>query len=576
MLCSHCARPKRECAQCGRVGHVAKLIDGHPICRRCYQAPVKACGRCGEVKEVATRTQDGVADLCKSCYRAPDAPCGVCGLDLPAHSKWPLGPVCTGCYRRVLRSPGACSQCQQRRAMIGRSTDGDPICGPCAGSPQDYLCTNCGTAGEQHFAGLCKRCSLVIAAERILTSESGTIRSELAGLPAALSAHGRADSTMRWLDRSIPKALLTSLANGETVSHASLDDCPPGQAREHLRALLIAAGVLPSRDQYAERLETWVDEYIAELPRHHAALIRPYANWMVLRTVRRRAQRRRTTVGVAASAGERVRAAAGLLRHLDEHGGTINHLTQPVLDGWLAGNRTRATSILPFINWLNGRDITHDLLVVRPKDQKPTRVNPEDVQRARIQRLLCVQKPKDDLVARVAGLLVLLYGARLERILRLTTASIIRTPGGTHLTLSKHPIELPAELATLIDRLAQHVAQAPRARTPAGDAHYLFPSTRRPHAPLHPTALGRRLANIGVRPQIDRNTAMVALAADLPAAVIAAQFALTPQAATTWAQHSRRDSLEYLAARTDPRVEARSDPSTHRSVQAVQSVVRRP
>lgn len=137
-------------------------------------------------------------------------------------------------------------------------------------------------------------------------------------------------------------------------------------------------------------------------------------------------------------------------------------------------------------------------------------------------------------------------------ILRLTTANITRTPSGANLALSTHPIELPAELAALLERLAQHAEQSPRARTLAGDTHYLFPSTRRPNAPLHPTALGRRLARIGVRPRIDRNTAMATLAADLPAAVIAAQFGLTSQAATTWAQHSRRDSLEYLAARSEP------------------------
>ena len=89
-------------------------------------------------------------------------------------------------------------------------------------------------------------------------------------------------------------------------------------------------------------------------------------------------------------------------------------------------------------------------------------------------------------------------------------------------------------------------------RAIAGDAHYLFPSSRRRHAPLDPMPLGRRLARVGMQPQIDRNTAMAALAADLPAAVIAAQFDLAPRAAVTRAQHSRRHSLEYLAAGAEP------------------------
>lgn len=42
---------------------------------------------------------------------------------------------------------------------------------------------------------------------------------------------------------------------------------------------------------------------------------------------------------------------------------------------------------------------------------------------------------------------------------------------------------------------------------------------------------------------------MLALTSDLPAAVVATQVGITPQAASRWAQFSQRDSVEYIAAR---------------------------
>lgn len=534
---------------CGRVSQVAQLVDGNSICRHCYQAPRKPCGGCGELREVAARAQDGVTDLCHRCYRTPDRRCGVCQFVRPVHATWPLGPICVTCYRSVLRDPQPCSRCRQTRALIGRSIEDGLICGTCAGSPRDYLCVKCGAAGEQHFKNLCKRCSVGVAAEQILASVTGRAPLALAGLPAALANHGRPDSTMRWIDRPIPKALLKSLGAGETVTHSSLDRCPPGQAREHLRSLLVAARVLPSRDEHADHLATWIDEYIAALPRHHPTLITPYAHWMVLRLVRRRARKRRTSVGVAYTARERVRAAARLLRHLDHREETIADLSQATLDEWIAGNRSRATTTSPFIRWLNDRGITNQLLVVTPKGSKPTLVNPEDVQHAQIHDLLAAHSPETELPERVVGLLVLLFGARLERIHRLTTTNI--TPNGRP----------PPPRAIRPSNRAPRRTRRARRTTCGGcsdgatGAHTcrrcalplpFDASTARSVAPEHTRKKAR---SHGVRPQITRNTAMVALAADLPAAVIAVQFGLTPQAATTWAQHSRRDSIEYLVAR---------------------------
>lgn len=548
-LCGHCARPKRVCAGCGRVDHVTAVVDGHDYCRRCHKVPARACGRCGQERPIAARSQNGTTDLCKACYQTNETECVVCQLTKPVHTTtWPIGPVCTGCYRRVLRNPSTCPNCSQTKALIASSETGERICGSCAGAIRIYVCATCGAAGDQHFEQTCIRCSVTLIVRQLLSAATGTIPDALTELPTALAQRGRPDSTVRWLLRPIPKALLQTIGAETSITHATLDACPPGQARHHLRSLLIDAGMLPPRDEHTERLGTWVDELLATLLPHHVAVIGPYANWKILRTVRRRTRRKRTTIGVASSARERIRAAVRLLRHLDQDGKVIAGLTQDTLDRWTNGNRSRSSDIASFIRWLNISGVTDGLQVYVQKATDPSEINPEEPHRTMIRELISGQTPAD-LATRVAGLLILLYGARTESIHRLTTADIRTAEGSTYLTVATEPIELPSPLAQLIGQLAASAEAFPRARTRTGEAGYLFASSRRPHEPTHATTLGRKLAEAGIHPRVARNSAMLALASDLPAAVVAAQMGLTPQTTTRWAQLSQRDNVAYIVAR---------------------------
>lgn len=505
------------------------------------------------MSRIATRQQGDYADLCHRCYQPREAVCAICDQRRPVHTgAWPLGQVCAVCYRQVLRTPASCASCHAVKVLIGRSDAGEQICGPCAGADRDYVCRTCGEAGEQHFEQTCLRCSVTLAAQQLLTAETGAIADSLAGVPAALAQRGSARSTMRWLLRPIPTALLQTLGAEGAITHASLDACPPGQARHHLRSLLVVADVLPQRDEHTERLATWVDEFTVTLPPHHATLIIRYAHWKVLRTVRRRTQRKRTSFGVAGSARERIRAAARFLRHLDHDGQDAAELTQDTLDRWTQGSRTRSSDIAPFISWLNAAGITHGLRVHAAKMADPSEINPEDLHRILIRELLSEHAGTADLPTRVAGLLILLYGARVERIHQLTTADLRTTEGRTYLAIATDHIEIAPVVAEIVDRLRSTAQQSLPARTRTGEASYLFASPRRPHEPIHPTTLGRKLAQAGIRPQVTRNTAMLALASDLPAAVVATQTGLTPQTASRWAQFSQRDSIEYVIARTMP------------------------
>lgn len=548
-LCGNCARPKYVCAGCGRTDHAKKLTTAGPLCQRCYQAPERACGKCGTIGRIAVRAQHGARDLCFRCVQTPHEHCAICAHQRPVHTRWPLGPVCLPCYRRTIAHPQTCAGCGDTKVLIAADAAGARICGPCAGAPIDYACHGCGHSGKQHYAGMCLRCSVTQATRGLITVD-GTIRPELEQLPAVLADRGQPASTLRWLSKPAAEAVLHTLASDpELLTHATLDQCPPTNTRHWVRAMLVEANILPRRDEPIERLETWVNELTAGLPGHQAKLIGPYARWAVLRAARRRARRRGFTNAAADSGRERIRTAVRLLDHLDQQGIQIGDLTQPVIDGWTAGYVERSADIAGFIHWLGQRGVTApDLSVVRRRGAMPSEIACEDAHHARIDRLLHGDG-SEDLSTRVAGLLVLLYGARLTQIQRLTTGDITTSAGSTQIKLAQHPLQLPNAVGALVNELAAAARNNWRARTHTGK-HYLFPGGQ-PGMPIHTTTLSRKLTDADIPDRISRNRALLALANDVPAAVLAAQLGLHAATTSGWAKFAQRDWSAYTASRLE-------------------------
>lgn len=554
-LCNNCARPKHVCSACGRLDHAKSKTASGPLCQRCYKAPLRACGKCGETRPVAVRVQQGVVDLCHRCAHTPEAQCGICAKTLPVHTHWPLGAVCVSCYKRSVKQPALCSSCGAMKVLIGRTTAGELTCGPCVGSPTDYVCTTCGHAGPQHYEGTCLGCSIRRLTRELLTSKNGAIADGLDRLPDILVQRGRPESTMRWLIKPRTQSALSMLAATEgPITHATVDTCPPGQSRHFLRAMLVDAKVLPRRNEPIDRLETWIEEFTADLPPRHAALLEPYARWGILRIARRRAARRGFSSAAADAGRERIRLALRFIEHVESTGRQINDLTQSILDDWTAGNRDRSRRIAGFVTWLNKRSIVDNVAVQRFRSPQPCELSDESDHIRRINNLLN-ENSRIDLPIRVAGLLVLLYGARISQMRSLTTGDVAVTPQRTSIALAEHPIDLPDPVATLVERLAQQAAENPRAQTPDSDAHFLFPGAR-PHEPIHPRTLGLKLADVEVPPRLSRNYAMVALTSDLPAAVVAAQLGLDASTTNLWAKFGQRDRAEYLLARHETRTTA--------------------
>jgi integrase len=151
--------------------------------------------------------------------------------------------------------------------------------------------------------------------------------------------------------------------------------------------------------------------------------------------------------------------------------------------------------------------------------------------------------------ARVAGGLLLLYGVRIAQIHALTVDRLSRDDRGSYLTIDTSPVLLPPSLARLIDQL---IAEPRRrfgltVRSTAPPA-YLFPG-KPPTRPMTPTSLTTLFGRHGIPVAAARNTALITLAADPPAPVIADLFGLNRKTAATWSTYAQADWTAYLNAR---------------------------
>ena len=151
---------------------------------------------------------------------------------------------------------------------------------------------------------------------------------------------------------------------------------------------------------------------------------------------------------------------------------------------------------------------------------------------------------------RAAAALVLLFGLPLSRIRHLTVDQL--ELGGTRsfLATGRHPLLLPLRLVDLLQRLAD----TPPTRASLANANaqarqrWLFPGLT-PGRPTSRSGLQLKLCAYRVDARPARNGALISLAADLPAPVLADVLGLHTSTAVYWATLAKRDWSNYLAAR---------------------------
>lgn len=207
--------------------------------------------------------------VCSICGRR-----AACEISQVTHRPW-----CEACQKRRAR----CAGCG-RVELVRAGTIGAPLCAVCA-RPDPAFWGGCPRCGHpQPSTRSCTRCNQRQRLQVLLADHDGDdVRVELRGLHDDLLNSDRPSSVLEWLNKPGIAELLRELGSGQrTLSHAGLDELPASKAIEHLRAILVATGTLPARDEQLARLERWIARTLAD---HHdpeqRELLHRYAVWLL-------------------------------------------------------------------------------------------------------------------------------------------------------------------------------------------------------------------------------------------------------------------------------------------------------
>ncbi|WP_454118517.1 hypothetical protein [Microbacterium lacticum] len=330
-------------------------------------------------------------------------------------------------------------------------------------------------------------------------------------------------TTRRWLART--RELLRDLDTGRIpLSHDALDRFPQRRAAEHLRALLITAGLLeldPHRS--LRRLEDRIPELTAPLDHEHRQLATRWLNWKVLPRLRTLDEQQRTDTSVR-NATRQVEQVVAFLTVLQDAGRHLDEATQHDIDSWFAGPGAIRHVVRPVLTWARqNRQLPRRVELPPTYVGKP--VTPMDAeQRWHIARRLTTDDTLDP-ADRIAAALIVLYAQPVNRVAALTTDDVTVTEIGTSLTLGTDALELPEPFATAIRQLPirRRVGTAEQLPT-----RWLFPGN---HAGTHITqnALANRLRRtLDIQPRQLRLAAAEQLTREIPPAMLAGILGLRP------------------------------------------------
>lgn len=586
-ICTTCYSRLRvaTCARCGRDGHRIRshTPDGQPVCPRCHDQAqqLEACAGCGQLRGLKRSVVDGLG-YCRA-RRAPTRPCSVCGQDRRVNARTPDGDaICTTCYAKTRTSTDACDECgtvgplnvradgrtevdkdlcvrcyrhpkrecgicgRSRRVALKGTATSPVICPTCYQAPM----IDCSVCGQQALGRRttkngqpwCFACQATERIDRLLAGPDGTIPTGIKSVRDVLVATGRPRSILSNWNNIESLSLLAKLARQqEQLTHELLDAEGDRFSVGYLRALLVATGVLPDRDENATRLRRFATTVIDEVadPRHQQTLGR-YARWHVI--ARAKPDRHgQLSPAVADRCRQEIRTAQRFLDHLAGRGRTVDDCTQADLDSWLT---TRRSTRIRFPRWLLDHGHLPGLALpdAIPAAGPRSHVD-QDEHWALVRRMLHdpdAANPED----RAAACLVLLYAQPLSKIVSLTTDDLTERGDGTYLRLGPEPLLLPPPLDALLTSLP--FAKPFGAASTLADERWLFPGKWAGHH-QHPTSLMGRLNKLGMTTRASRNAAMLHLAASVPPAVFASLIGISTGAATKWAEYAGSNWSTYAS-----------------------------
>ena len=200
--------------------------------------------------------------------------------------------------------------------------------------------------------------------------------------------------------------------------------------------------------------------------------------------------------------------------------------------------------MLYLLQWAHVRGLAGDLDVPLPPRQEPERLLAERDHIHQLDRCLADEAMPLDL--RFGGALVLLFGMLVSRITRLTKDDVIEDNRTTWLAIDGHRLMLPTKLAHLVRQLRDQDEPRWTLGRLGTPVPWLFPG-QSPGRPAVDVLFGVRRHCYGVDAHAGRNTARLALAAELPAAVLADLTGICVSTAERWSQWAKRDWAAYVS-----------------------------
>ncbi|WP_250009981.1 hypothetical protein [Actinoplanes sp. M2I2] len=232
-------------------------------------------------------------------------------------------------------------------------------------------------------------------------------------------------------------------------------------------------------------------------------------------------------------------AATAILDELTSHRRVLADLQQADVDQWLAEGRVaRRAELGAFLRWACSERLTTVAIGV-PQWDGPADGVDHDRRWQQVRRLLHDDTLPTDV--RIAGLLITLYAQTATRINTLRFDQIQTTSSGARITFGSTPIDLPPTLAALITSLSAEREDTDRAGTP-----WLFPGRPWSHS-ISAAMLRKRLAAAGLTARAARTAALIQLAVELPAAVLARCLGIDISSAVAWQRAAAGDWHPYAA-----------------------------
>jgi hypothetical protein len=405
----------------------------------------------------------------------------------------------------------------------------------------------CPATGRDHEPNRfsCRSCVLQKRTLALITDRHGTVNESLRPLRDQLVLSLTVDSVNNWARRNPSAQLIRRLANRDiAVHHTALDELPQDEGVHYVRGLLVAAGLLPPRDEILQRFHKWCRHYLANTTAGDRAMLEPYIRWHIGQKVQRTAHRAPIKPTTTRLARQKVRAASTFLTYLHAHGIAPREVQQATLDAFVVDNPQIPPFLTGFLTWGATSRALPRLHLELPRTVFPSAGLSEDDYHQTIQRLETA--PTLPLRVRTAGLLIGLYGQELTRVVALTNKDFHREQDGLYVHLGISPVRLPPHLAALILEQQQQAATVHMTKSP----RWLYPSALTGHH-LAPKTISAAFAQHGIKATPLRNASLVNLAAHIPIGPLCDLTGIGPYAASRWAGIAARTWSAYPQLRVD-------------------------